>query len=168
MIGWLDAHAGIALWLTALGLAVSATTAFVLARRRRLAQERALLCAVLHPVRSLCEGVRVLREVMEQGEGKSRLTEVALLVDGSLAQRLRDVRGLTIQGLPSPRSIEAAYEAKEAAARLMVWLERTTGEPTERRLSVQLIWKALHDATGNLERDLARLESSTAVGNRRF
>jgi hypothetical protein len=167
MIGWFDAHAGLAIWLIALGLAAAAVAGFVQTRRLRLRRERALICSALHPIRSLAEATRVLREMMEQGD-KARLVDVDLLADGTLAQRLRDVRGLPVQSLPGSRSIEAVYEAREAAARLMVWLERGQVVSTERRLAVQLIWKTLHDAAGNLERDLAQLDSPSGADRRRF
>jgi len=162
MLSWLDLHAGTALWLVAaaaLGLLACAAAALAQAAARRRRRMSATLCAALHPIRSLGEAVRTLRDMVEQSDGRPGREALATLHDGGLAQRLRDVRGLDVAGLPSARAIEAAYEAREAAARLMLWLERPPGADGDARLRIQMIWKTLHDSAGNLERDILALES---------
>ena len=166
MLNWLDGHGGLALWLggvAAMGLLACAASALVSAAERRRREAIARLWVARHPISALCESARELRDKAEQG-GPLRPADLAWLAQGMVAQRIRDVRALQVEALPSPRAVEAAYEAREAAARLMVWLERLNVDPVETRLGIQTIWKALHDATGNLQRDLAALEGS--IGRR--
>jgi hypothetical protein len=163
MLNWLNAYHGLAIWVIALailGLLACGLAAFnwLVALQRRMACAR--LCAALQPVRSLCECARTLREVMEGEDGLRRLVGLDFLRDGTLAQRIRDVRAVPVENITSDRAIEAVYQAREAAAALMTWLEQLTAQPGQGRARIQVIWKSLHDSAGNLERDLSRIEES--------
>ena len=166
MLSWLNAHGALALWLgglALLALAACATAALAGAAGRRRSQTIATLWAARRPISALCDIARELRDKAEQSGGLR--ADLASLAEGVLGQRIRDVRALEVQTLPSPRAGEAVYEAREAAARLLVWLERLTGDPAQKRLHIPTIWKALHDAAGNLQRDIAALEATN--GSRR-
>jgi len=162
MLNGLCRTAEAAQWIAAaalVGLLACALAAWLGAEQARRRASMAKLSAVRHPVQALCEAARTLRETMEASDGLARLMELELFRDGSLAQRIRDVRALSADGVVAPRTIEAVYEAREAAARLVVWLERLSGDKAQTRLQIQTIWKALHDAAGNIDRDVAAQES---------
>lgn len=95
---------------------------------------------------------------MEGDEAMRRLVGLEFLRDGTIGQRIRDVRAVSVENITSYRAIEAVYQAREGAACLMTWLEQLASHPEQARGRIQTIWKSLHDSAGNLERDIARIE----------
>lgn len=167
---WISSNNGlVTLAMGALALASALGLATVTLELRRLRRVRtgARLAAAQYPVRQLSDSARMLRDLVEGDDGLKRLARAGWLQDGTLAQRIKEVRALRIDGLPSARAIEAAYEAREAATRLMVWLERLGRNPTEARTHIQSIAKALSDAAGGLQRELLDLEGRKPKHRRR-
>jgi hypothetical protein len=158
LASWFQTHTALAHWvvaISAVGMLVSLAWAAMELRRRRCERTASRLKAAHHPVRALGDCARMLRDLVEREDGVARLAQTVWLQDGTLGQRIKDVRAIRIDELPSARAIEAAYEAREAATRLVVWLERLGRNPAESRIRIQTIWKTLHDASGGLQRDVA-------------